>query len=533
MARRGGFISTLNSIARETARQQRRLEAEQRRQQRAHQQLLRQLDRDQRLAAKEEKQRYLDQRQEETEDSNIELAEQIDSLKGILEYRLSSKEKLGFDLLRTRMPFVCKSVPPSLATPRQRPHKDTSQIKLPGLIEKFFGGKARYEQELADAETSYKRALAEYERSEKEREKKLAEFKATQEKARNEHEINVAEQNREVEELENAYKAGDEDAIVSFISLLLDRSEYPEDFPQDFRVAYSCNSRQLVIDYDLPPVDIVPTEAEFRYVKTKDTIEAKPRKAADIKELYQDVIASTCLRTMYEIFEADDSINIDVIVFNGFVNATDPTNGQDVHPCILSVRATREQFATINLDRVEKRACLRNLGAQVSSQPQALQPVKPIVEFDMFDKRFIEQGDVLSDLESRPNLMNLNPYEFENLVSNLFGKMGLESKLTRTSKDGGVDAVAYDTRPVIGGKVVIQAKRYKNTVGVSAVRDLYGTMLNEGANKGILVTTSGYGPDAFSFAKDKPIELIDGGGLLFLLDQVGINATIILPEDGV
>ena len=42
-------------------------------------------------------------------------------------------------------------------------------------------------------------------------------------------------------------------------------------------------------------------------------------------------------------------------------------------------------------------------------------------------------------------------------------------------------------------EVIIQAKRYKNTVGVSAVRDLFGTMQNEGASKGILVTTSGYG----------------------------------------
>ena len=35
------------------------------------------------------------------------------------------------------------------------------------------------------------------------------------------------------------------------------------------------------------------------------------------------------------------------------------------------------------------------------------------------------------------------------------------------------------------GKVLIQAKRYKHTVGVSAVRDLFGTMQNEGASKGI------------------------------------------------
>jgi restriction system protein len=52
-------------------------------------------------------------------------------------------------------------------------------------------------------------------------------------------------------------------------------------------------------------------------------------------------------------------------------------------------------------------------------------------------------------------------------------------------------------------------------------------MMNEGANKGILVCTSGYGPDAYNFCKDKPIELIDGGGLLYLLrEHAGINARI-------
>lgn len=49
--------------------------------------------------------------------------------------------------------------------------------------------------------------------------------------------------------------------------------------------------------------------------------------------------------------------------------------------------------------------------------------------------------------------------------------------------------------------------------------------------QGLLVTTSGYGPEAFDFAKDKPIELLDGGQLLYLLDQCGVNARIVFPED--
>jgi restriction system protein len=92
--------------------------------------------------------------------------------------------------------------------------------------------------------------------------------------------------------------------------------------------------------------------------------------------------------------------------------------------------------------------------------------------------------------------------------------------------------VAFDPRPIFGGKVVIQAKRYKNTVGVNAVRDLFGTMQNEGASKGILVTTSGYGKASFEFAQGKPIELLSGSNLLYLLaENAGVEAKIEMPEN--
>jgi len=89
-----------------------------------------------------------------------------------------------------------------------------------------------------------------------------------------------------------------------------------------------------------------------------------------------------------------------------------------------------------------------------------------------------------------------------------------------------VEAVAF----IRGGKIIIQAKRYTNTVGVSAVRDLYGTVMNEGATKGILVTTSDYGKDSYEFAKDKPITLLNGSNLLALLEKHGHKARINIKE---
>ena len=58
----------------------------------------------------------------------------------------------------------------------------------------------------------------------------------------------------------------------------------------------------------------------------------------------------------------------------------------------------------------------------------------------------------------------------------------------------------------------------------------YGTVMNEGANKGILVTTSDYGPDAYAFANGKPLVLLNGSNLLHLLEKHGYKARINLQE---
>ena len=179
--------------------------------------------------------------------------------------------------------------------------------------------------------------------------------------------------------------------------------------------------------------------------------------------------------------------------FNGHVDTVNEATGKQEYPCLVTLMTTRASFMDRDFARIDPLACLLDLSASVSKNPAELAPVRPVLEFDMVDPRFVEEADVLSGLDQRPNLMDLKPGEFESLITNLFTKMGLETRQTQASRDGGVDCVAFDNRPVFGGKVVIQAKRYKNTVPVSAVRDLFGSVHNEGASKGILVTTSGYG----------------------------------------
>jgi restriction system protein len=183
---------------------------------------------------------------------------------------------------------------------------------------------------------------------------------------------------------------------------------------------------------------------------------------------------------------------------------------------------------------VDTKACFKSLKGIGSAKLQSMTPVAPILRIEREDARFINGYSVVDGLDEGDNLAAMDWADFEHLIREVFeeefASTGGEVKVTRASRDGGVDAVAFDPDPIRGGKIVIQAKRYTGTVGVGFVRDLYGTVVNEGATKGILVTTSHYGPDAYEFAKGKPLVLIDGNNLLHLLERHGHKARIDLQE---
>lgn len=516
------------------------------------------------LAEKEAEREAHQLLQDDAENQTQEIAEFVNELSSILAYTLDIDDRIDFESLRIHGPaptFTAPSltlpayVPPTLmpdpAGPPLLANYLAEKVKPLTWIERLVRTRRRYERDVAAA-TANHAAESELARAERQRLKSLrdahrrdfdqriqavtVDHQRKVDKLREVHAAAVrafeqkqSQRNAEVDALVSGYTQADAESVTLYNEMVLERSNYPAGFPQLFRLAYDPSSKQLVIDYELPTVEIVPAVGEYRYVKARKAVDTKPRKPTEIKSLYRSIVAQTALRTIHEVLEADQGNHIDVVVFSGFINKVDESTGIDIRPYLISVRTTKDTFVAINLARVEPQICLKNLGAQVSPSPEEACAVRPIIEFDMVDPRFIDQSNVLDSLESRPNLMDLTPGEFEVLVSNLFSQLGLETKLTRSSRDGGVDAVAFDTRPILGGKVVIQAKRYKNTVGVSAVRDLYGTMLNEGASKGILVTTSKYGPDAFRFADDKPMELIDGGGLLYLLESIGRPARIIMP----
>ncbi|MFB7470835.1 restriction endonuclease [Kitasatospora sp. NPDC056184] len=121
-------------------------------------------------------------------------------------------------------------------------------------------------------------------------------------------------------------------------------------------------------------------------------------------------------------------------------------------------------------------------------------------------------------------LLEMDPIEFEGLIARLMESMGMRVELTARSKDGGVDVRGIDTDPFRGGNVIVQVKRYRDTVTPSAVRDLFGTLQHDrDATKAVLVTTSKFGPSSHQFVSGKPITLINGAELVGLLKHHGFH----------
>ncbi|VTP98814.1 restriction endonuclease [Sphingobacterium daejeonense] len=340
--------------------------------------------------------------------------------------------------------------------------------------------------------------------------------------------------NLKIEKLKEQYFQKEENAIIEYCELVLNNSQYPDTFPKDFDLEYKSESDLLIIDFVLPSPSDFPKLSEVKYIATKKEIKEYYISELQLAKMYDTAIYNICLRTLHEIFEADKAIAIDIIVFNGWVETINRANGKKINSCIVSLQAKKEEFNQIDLSHVDPKACFKSLKGVGSSKLHSITSIKPLIQINRNDKRFVDSYDIAHMLDEGYNLAIMSWEDFEHLIRELFQKEfstnGGEVKVTRASRDGGVDAVAFDPDPIRGGKIVIQAKRYTNTVGVSAVRDLYGTVLNEGATKGILVSTADYGPDAYEFAKNKPLTLLNGNNLLYLLEKHGQKAFIDLKE---
>lgn len=334
----------------------------------------------------------------------------------------------------------------------------------------------------------------------------------------------------QITELRNQCSTSGGVGLTCRIDLAMRTMKVPDFVSREGKSHFDSEAGILIHEHRFPDI----SELQWlKLVELKAGSTLKQANQKEIKETAKTLYPSLCLRLAAEIARLDTENIVKAIVINGWSDYVEKATGQSRRAYCASVLATTEQLQQIHLSQVDPVAAFNRLKG-IAAQSLELTPIAPVIRLDKDDPRFVDSKEVLSGLSKDENLAAMDWEDFEHLCRELFERAfassGAEVKVTQASRDQGVDAVIFDPDPLRGGKIIVQAKRYTNTVDVSAVRDLYGAVINEGATKGILVTTSHYGPDSYGFAKDKPITLLNGHELLGLLEKHGYKFRINLAE---
>ncbi|MET9605567.1 restriction endonuclease [Streptomyces sp. NPDC006512] len=414
--------------------------------------------------------------------------------------------------------------PGTLAQPVPMPHLQQFQQQSGG----WNLGPGRRAQAEREAHDRYTQAWQAAHAADQERLRQLAAYREQYDRWAAGQLAEVRRHNSGLTELAGALRAGDAEAAVEYFSAALYASTaWPEDLPRQVSAAYDPAARQLVLDWELPRFEVVPEAKSVRYVPSTDQDKETARPATQRRAIYRDLLAQCVLLVLRELYAADEFGALDSVVVNGFVDDHDPVTGREAQIVLATVMAPRTAFSGLRLEQVSAVDCLVDgLRGQLSARPDQLTAVRAGRGPGEVGGGVVRHGGHGEGGEGEPDLFAMDPIAFENLVAELFRAMGMEAVTTQRSGDGGVDVEALDPAPIRGGRIVVQVKRYRNTVPPTAVRDLYGTVQDAGANKGVLVTTSSFGPGSYTFANGKPLELVPGVELVGLLHRYGLRGRL-------
>jgi restriction system protein len=401
----------------------------------------------------------------------------------------------------------------------------------PGALGAMFGGRARHERRAGEAQALFDDACARHDREELARQQWVRDERTRHRVAGESLAAAVREHNQQIEALRSGLHSRDRESVQAYLEMVLARTLLPDDFPHQVEVAYSPRGEQALVRFELPSVDVVPAVASYTYVRTTGELRERKRPDAEFRQLYRSVVSQIALLYMRDLLDADPLL--ENVELSGHVHAIDPATGHREYPCLISFAVDRERYTGLNLRDVTPEACLSKLNALVSRHPHAVESVTPVRDFGLARYSFVESVDMVSDLDSRPDLTQMTPTEFEHFVRQLFEARGLEGWTTERSGDDGADAVVLNRDPMVGGLTIVQAKKYTRVLGVSHIRELVGAMDEKRAGRGILVTTSWFASGCWTKATENGrVELIDGPRLRWLVKEYLNKDVLVAPPVG-
>jgi restriction system protein len=308
-------------------------------------------------------QEHLESQQQSAEEKTAAVEERMKALEEVLTSVLALRP-VSFDRLLAA-PRTPEFDPGPLGAAVPVPDwADFAPVPATGL-DRFVGGGRRHARQVTEARTRFEAAQAEHLRQESERRRTLAIAKAKYDRAVTEERAKVAARNAYVTGRRSAFAVGDAEAVRWYVGCVLRNSRYPDGFPRDYQVSYRPEDREVTVDFELPPRDVVPAARAYRFVKARDVVEPVPRQDSEITRSHERLVSCVALRTLHEIFGATPPDVVRAVAFAGWVGTVDRATGKPARSDLLNVTAERSAFDDLVLAEVDPATCLTHLNAPV------------------------------------------------------------------------------------------------------------------------------------------------------------------------
>lgn len=342
---------------------------------------------------REAKRLHGEAREAEVASLNADLASKLEEIDGILTASLEVDSHI--DLKALRIPNVVHppfdpgklAVPtPAMPEPVYPPEPVYQEPPAPGGL---FGVKKKHAAAIERARAEHKHArqqwheqttamratyVAERDRRQKAEEGRRARLTAAEAKYREECRQRAAQaeaRNRELDELIRDLAFDVESAIHEYVGIVLSNSVYPDAFPVSHDHEFDLTTRELQLTVTVPPPSVVPAVKEYKYAKGKDEIVSTAASLKTRKDRYASAVCQVAVRTLHEIFQADQGGKIYSIALTVRTDTISPATGNpETFPFVIAA-ADRETFRRFNLSdtNVVPQETLLYLGAAVSKSP--------------------------------------------------------------------------------------------------------------------------------------------------------------------
>jgi len=464
--------------------------------------------------------------------------------------KLKNKEPFEFSTtfgeLQSKLDSIYIPTQPKSSSPPPKPEytepvisfSEKLLLKKKGILdryEKTYNLKLETWQKICEkVQKNHLEKQAEYEEILRQVEREKLAIRQQMDSIRIKYEEERLSKNEGIDILQINYQSKQPEAVEQYFELVLMQSELPESFPRQTELEYHRENNSLFVSMELPHPVLIPNEKEMIFNTAEQKEEIILLTKEEFSLLYNEIIYKTILRTIHEIFSADEAEAVDAIHFKGWVKTLNRGNGQFENTHIVSIFTSRNEFKKINLRQIEPTLCFRFLKG--ISAPLLTELTEIPIPFTI-RKKYQEESamnKIQEPNDNGTNIANLGWRDFENLIVELiqkeFGSNDCEIKILNSKLETGLEALGQDPDLIRGGKILFHAIRSIKPITLSPVRELFGSVIHEGALKGILLTTADFTTEAYEFVKNKPISLLNGTHLLALFEKHGHKLRINLRE---